>query len=156
MALPGVGTGLDLQLLPPVACVVGVDLTPEMLERARRAGGVNVPSLLLGDAQRMPIADAACDAVVLHLILSVAPDGRAVLAEACRVLKPGGRMAIFDKFASERGASPIRRALNTVTRVAGTEITRRFDVMADGMPLERTGERAAIRGAYRIIWLRRM
>ncbi len=156
VVLPGVGTGLDLPLLPPVARVAGLDLTPEMLARARRAGGGTVPSLLFGDAQRMPFHDGAFDAAVLHLILSVAPDGRSVLAEACRVLRPRGRIAIFDKFAPERGATPLRRALNTVTGAAGTEITRRFGAMTEGLPVEQLGEESAIRGAYRIVWLRRL
>lgn len=155
VVLPGIGTGLDLPLLPRVRRAAGIDMTAEMLARAAHAGGASAPALLVADAQRMPLQDGAFDAAVLHLILAVAPDGRAVLAETCRVVRPGGRIAVFDKFASEGGASAARRALNAVARRAGTEITRQFGAMWAGLPLAVTREESAIRGAYRIIWLRR-
>ena len=104
---------------------------------------------------RLPFRDACFDAAILHLILAVAPDGGRVLAEAARAVAPGGRIAVFDKFASEGGASPVRRAMNRVTRVAGTEIDRTLSSMLEGQPVDVTGEATAIRGAYRIIWLRR-
>lgn len=152
--LSGAGTGLDLPLLPDGVRPVALDITPAMLQRVRHAGGPSA-TLLVGDAMRLPFADAAFDAAILHLILAVAPDGGRVLAEACRVLRPGGRVAVFDKFASESGSSPVRRALNRVTRAAGTEINRTFSSMLGELPLTPTGEATALRGAYRIIWLRR-
>jgi ubiquinone/menaquinone biosynthesis C-methylase UbiE len=156
VVLPGAGTGLDLPLLlAGLGAVVALDFTPEMLARARAADGPNAANLVLGDAMRQPFADGTFDAAILHLILAVAPDGRAVLADTCRLLRSGGRIAVFDKFASERGASPVRRALNRVVRLAGTEIDRTFSSMLEGLPLEITGEASVLRGAYRIIWLRR-
>lgn len=155
VVLPGAGTGLDLPLLPPVRAAVALDITPEMLGRARSATGPNVAERILGDAMRQPFPDASFEAAILHLILAVAPDGGRVMAETCRVLRPGGRIAVFDKFASEGGSSPVRRTLNRVTRIAGTEIDRSFSSMVAGLPLEVAGEATAIRGAYRIIWLRR-
>lgn len=153
--LSGAGTGLDLPLLPEGVRPIALDITPAMLRRARDAGGPPA-SLVTGDAMRLPFAGATFDAAILHLILAVAPDGGRVLAEACRALRRGGRIAVFDKFAFEGGASAARRALNRVTRIAGTEIDRTFSSMLDGLPLEVTGETTALRGAYRIIWLRRV
>jgi len=98
--LAGIGTGLDIPLLPRGARYVGLDLTPAMLHRARQtAEGVGLAvSLQIGDAMRLPYRDQVFDAVILHLILAVVPDPRAALAEAARVVKPGGRLLIFDKF----------------------------------------------------------
>lgn len=151
--LVGVGTGLDLPILPPVARAVALDFTRAMLLRAGRARSANEPHLVLGDAQSLPLRDASFDAAILHLILAVAPDGHAVLAEACRALGPGGRIAVFDKFAPEHGRSPLRSALNAITRLAGTEINRRFDAMIEGLPLRVVRSDPAMRGAYRIALL---
>jgi ubiquinone/menaquinone biosynthesis C-methylase UbiE len=152
--LSGVGTGLDVPLLPPVARIVALDFTREMLLRVPRGTGGHLDPVL-GDAQRLPLRDASFDAAVLHLILAVAPDGRAVLSEACRAVRPGGRIAVFDKFASEGGASPLRSALNRVTRLAGTAIDRRFGAMSEGLPLRVERDEAALRGAYRVMMLER-
>ena len=155
VVLPGAGTGLDLPMLPPQVRAVSLDITREMLVRARSAEARAQAALVLGDAMRMPFADASFDAAILHLILAVAPDGAIVLAETARIVRPGGRIAVFDKFASDRGATPVRRALNRVTHIAGTDINRSFGAMLAHAPLEITGEAAALRGAYRTIWLRR-
>ncbi len=69
------------------------------------------------------------------------------------MLGPGGRIAVFDKFAPERGRSPLRGALNMITRLAGTEINRRFDAMLEGLPLRVVRSDPAMRGAYRIMLL---
>ncbi len=153
--LAGVGTGLDLPLLPAVRRVVAFDFTPEMLARARTTPGAAARDLLLCDAQNMPLRDGSFDAAVLHLILAVAPDGALVLRETSRVVRPGGRIAVFDKFASAGRVSPVRGALNAVTRWSGTDINRRFESMLADLPLDIVGEATAIRGAYRLITLRK-
>ena len=155
VVLVGVGTGLDLPLLPAVRRAVALDFTPEMLVRAHKAPGADVRDLLLCDAQKMPLCDQSFDAAVLHLILAVAPDGAVVLRETCRVLRPGGRIAVFDKFASSDRVSPVRIAVNAVTRWSGTNINRRLESMLANLPLDVVGEETAIRGAYRLITLRK-
>lgn len=121
--IAGVGTGLDLPLLPRQHHYVGVDLTPAMLQRALpRAGGVDFTPLR-GDVQRLPFADAAFDAVVLHLIVCVVPHPASCLAEAARVVRPGGRVLIFDKFVRPGDPAPLRRLANPVVRRVATGLT---------------------------------
>ena len=94
--IPGVGTGLDLPLLPANAIITATDLTSAMLEKARgKVNGRNV-NLILMDAQALQFPDGAFDAAILNLIVSVVPDGAAAFREAWRVLRVGGRAVIFD------------------------------------------------------------
>lgn len=139
LLISGSGTGADLPYVPPDVEVHAVDITPAMVERTRRraaALGREVKARV-GDAQALDYPDAWFDAVVLHLIVAVAPDGRRVLEEAARVLKPGGRAVVFDKFAPEGGRpSLLRRALNVVTRIVATEVTRQLEPLVRGTGLE--------------------
>lgn len=98
--LVGIGSGLDVPLLPDGPCYTGLDLTPAMLARARRKAALlrREIRLDLGDARHLPYSDAIFDVVVLHLILAVTPHPERVLAEAARVTQRGGRILIFDKF----------------------------------------------------------
>jgi ubiquinone/menaquinone biosynthesis C-methylase UbiE len=112
--LDGVGTGLDLPWLPLDGRYVGVDLTPAMLGRARaRAGPLRI-HFQIGDATVLPFRDGTFDQVVLHLILAVVPDPSAALAEAARVVKPGGRLLIFDKFLRPGERAFFRRLISPV------------------------------------------
>lgn len=120
--LAGVGTGLDLPHLPPQHRYVGLDLTPAMLTRALpRASHLDFTPAQ-GDTQRLPFADASFDAVVLHLILAVVPEPARCLAEAARVLRPGGTILIFDKFLRPGQSAPLRRLLNPVARRLATRL----------------------------------
>ena len=138
LLIAGSGTGADLPYVPPDVEVHAVDITPAMVERTRRraaALGREVEARV-GDAQALDYPDAWFDAVVLHLIVAVAPDGRRVLEEAARVLKPDGRAVVFDKFAPEGGRpSLLRRALNVVTRIVATEVTRQLGPLVRGTGL---------------------
>lgn len=157
--LVGVGTGIDLPLLPVGIEAVGVDLSPAMLARARKRLPIEGRQIeLLGaDAQKMPHADATFDAALLALILSVVPDGAACLAETLRLLKPGARAVVFDKFLPQ-GTRPSfgRRVLNLVTNLFGTDINRAFEPIAERCGCEIvTDEPAALGGAYRVIVVRK-
>ena len=92
------------------------------------------------------------------LILSVVPDGAAAFREAWRVLRPGGRAVIFDKFLPEAGRlSLLRRAIGAVLRVLGTDPNRRLSQLIAGAPglvVERN-EPSLLRGQYRIVLLRK-
>jgi len=153
--LVGVGTGADLPLLPAGVEAVGIDLSPDMLSKARLRLPLpdRLVTLVQGDAQLPLVAPASFEAAVLNLILSVAPDGAACLRETLRALKPGGRLVIFDKFAPERSSlSPVRRLLNQVTLLFGTDITRRFSDLAAGSTFRVLhAEPSLLRGAYRIM-----
>ena len=148
------GTGLDLPLLPPGGRVVALDMNHAMLARAMKKQRPIRTDFILGDAQRMPFREGVFDAGTLHLILAVAPDGAAVLAETTRVVRSGGSLAVLDKFA-EGDPSRVRRIGNVVARALGTNITRDFAAMFAGLPLTVERSEPAMRGFYRITTLRR-
>jgi ubiquinone/menaquinone biosynthesis C-methylase UbiE len=152
----GAGTGLDLPLLPRVRQVVAIDMSRDMLRRARTARGVNPCQFVLGDAQRLPFQDGTFDAATLHLILAVAPDGRAVLSEATRAVRPKGLLAVMDKFAGTGKISLLRRLFNIVARQLGTDITRDVRAMLAGQPLVVKGRANALAGLYLVMCLERI
>ncbi|MFF9982263.1 class I SAM-dependent methyltransferase [Streptomyces erythrochromogenes] len=95
----GCGTGRALGALRaavgPGGTVLGVDLTPQMLAAARRAGRAAEGALLLADVARLPLRDEALDAVFAAGLVAHLPDPAANLRELSRVVRPGGRMALF-------------------------------------------------------------
>ncbi|WP_229069570.1 class I SAM-dependent methyltransferase [Actinoplanes sp. DH11] len=95
----GCGTGRALPALAaaagPTGRVLGLDFTPDMLEAARKAGRDDHATLILGDARRLPVADAAADVVFAAGLVHHLPDPAAGLAELARVTRPGGTLAIF-------------------------------------------------------------
>jgi ubiquinone/menaquinone biosynthesis C-methylase UbiE len=156
--LVGAGTGADLPLIPAGVEVLATDLTPAMLDRARPRVRPGI-ELRVMDGQALDLPSDSFDAVILHLILAVIPDPAACLREAARVLKPGGRIALFDKFLPD-GARPglPRRLANAITGTLFTDINRRLgDILKrSGAPLRiEHDEPAMLGGAFRIVLLRK-
>ncbi len=154
--LLGVGTGLDLPHLPAHHRYVGIDLTAAMLVRARpRAAGLHFAPLR-GDVQRLPFHNASFDSIVLHLILAVVPQPSLCLAEAARVLKPGGQLLVFDKFL-RRGEAGWKRLLNPLTRHVATRLDVVFEDVLEtvgGLDLK-SNEGALASGWFRLIRLQK-
>jgi phosphatidylethanolamine/phosphatidyl-N-methylethanolamine N-methyltransferase len=127
--LAGVGTGLDLPLLPAQHRYVGLDLTPAMLRRCGpRSGGRHFVAVQ-GDAMALPFEAASFDAVILHLILAVVPSPVACLREAARVVRPGGTLLVFDKFLKPGERAWLRRL---ATPLVG-RIATRLDVVLEDL-----------------------
>ncbi|WP_069812212.1 class I SAM-dependent methyltransferase [Streptomyces sp. TP-A0874] len=95
----GCGTGRALPALRsavgPRGTVLGIDLTPEMLEQASRAGRHGSGHLAVADVARLPLRSASLDAVFAAGLISHLPDPGANLRELARVVRPGGRLALF-------------------------------------------------------------
>lgn len=99
----GAGAGLDVFLaaahVGPRGRVIGVDITPEMVEKARAnavEGGYANVEFLLGDIESLPVAEASVDLVISNCVLNLVPDKAKAFREIARVLRAGGRVAISD------------------------------------------------------------
>jgi ubiquinone/menaquinone biosynthesis C-methylase UbiE len=157
--LVGVGTGQDLPLLPAGVSAVGVDPSEHMLRRAQRRRLVSAASVELepGDGEALDMPASSFDAVILNLVLSVVPHPATVVAEAMRVLRPGGRAVVFDKFAPDgEDPSPARRVLNLLTTALGTEIDRHLsDILATAPCRVVSDTPSLLGGQYRVVLLQK-
>lgn len=133
-----VGTGLNLAFYAPGADVTGVDLSPEMLQIARRRAAELGRNLELreGDAHDLPFDDESFDSVVATYSLCNIPDPSRAVAEMRRVLRPGGRLVLVDHIRSaSRPVFWAQKAIELVSvRLDGDRMTRRPAVenLADG------------------------
>ena len=154
----GIGTGLDLPLVPPAHHYTALDLTQAMLTRALpRAAGLDV-QWVQGDSQRLPFGDAAFDHVLLHLILAIVPDTQLALLEAARVTRSGGHLFILDKFLRRGESAPLRRLLNPLARRIATRTDVVFEDALTGVDNLRVidDQPAFAGGWFRLITLEKL
>lgn len=153
----GIGTGLDLPLLPAVHRYCGLDLNRAMLAKAPPRRGELDLTLVQGDSQQLPFHAAAFDCVVMHFILAIVPDPAQALREATRVLKPGGRILLLDKFLRRGERAPLRRMLSPLTARFATHLDVVFeDVLAAATELTVVSDQPVLaRGWFRSIELKK-
>lgn len=148
--LMGVGTGLDIPLLPAGPSYTGIDITPAMLLKAEKRLSPNLNmELREGDVLALPYSENSFDIVIMHLILAVVPDPLTALHEALRVVKPGGRILILDKFIRPGQIAPMRRLLNIFLRHIATRTDVVFEYLLKNTPgLQLLSDETAIAGGW--------
>lgn len=153
--LSGVGTGLDFPFLPASHQYTALDFTAAMLQRSRGKARHLQMHNVQGDSMSLPFTDGCFDVVVLHLIVAVVAQPERCLAEAARVLKPGGRIYIFDKFLHPGERAWLRRALSLVVEKLATRLDVVFEEVLAHTPTLRvlSDEPVLAGGWFRLIEL---
>ena len=133
----GSGAGFDCFLaaraVGDTGHVIGVDMTPEMLRKAREnaaKGGFTNVEFRLGEIEHLPVADASVDVILSNCVINLSPEKSQVFREAYRVLKPGGRLAISDVVTTAPLPEEIQNDLSFKTCcVAGAALIDDFQQM---------------------------
>jgi len=155
--ISGIGSGLDIPHLPVGPDYHGIDLTYAMLKRAKPMQQQSNLQLYQGDVLALPFQAGQFDWILMHLILAVVPDPQQALREAERVLKPGGKILILDKFLSPGRSAPLRRLLSPLMGQLATRMDVVFEeLLADCPSLELLDNQPALlNGWFRLITLQK-
>lgn len=151
----GVGTGADLELINHAdSDITAIDYSPDMLGKAKKKFKNTNIHFLEMDAQQMEFNNESFDYVVASLILSVVPDANKCLQEMERVLKPEGKIILFDKFVPKnKQLSVAKMLLRPIISVLGTDIGRSFEeiILATNNLKVEEDEAIMLDGMYRKI-----
>ena len=126
----GSGAGIDAFLaageVGPTGRVIGVDMTPSMLSRAREnatKGGYANVEFRLGEIESLPVADATVDLIISNCVINLSPEKPRVFAEAMRALKPGGRLLVSDLVLTRPLPESVRASVDaTIGCIAGASL----------------------------------
>jgi ubiquinone/menaquinone biosynthesis C-methylase UbiE len=157
LVIVGCGTGADLAFVPGEVEVLATDLTPAMLRQAKAHARPGIEFRRM-DGMALDLPDGSFDAAILHMVLEVIPDPVLCLREVARVLRVGGRLAVFDKFLPDDSRPGVlRRAGLALLDFVFTSTNRRMgEILArSGAPLVVEHDEPA-GGAYRHLILRRV
>lgn len=153
----GVGTGISLPDYPSDVSVTGIDLSPDMLRKARRRvaekGLANVDSILEMDAARLTFADDSFDAAMAMYVMTVVPDPARVMSEMRRVVRPGGRILAVSHFAPHAGLRRhVGRAISPMGRLLGWNTTITVHTLSQLPGVRLLSDTAAgLGGFYRLL-----
>lgn len=153
----GCGTGADLPFVPDGVRALATDLTPAMLRQAEKRARPGM-ELRVMDGLALDLPDGSFDAALLHMVLEVIPDPVRCLREAARVVRPGGRVAVFDKFLPDGDRpGPLRRAGLALLDLVFTSTNRRMGEILESSkaPLEVARDEPSL-ARYRHVILRRV
>lgn len=161
--LAGCGSGLDLPYLPAQSAVLAVDFSAEMLKHCESLqqkldsqGHQLDLTLRQSKAELSGLVDQSVDLVILHLILAVTDNPQGLLQEAVRVLKPGGKISIWDKFVPpNQSISMLRRFLDFFSRKLGTTLLLQIDTLLQGYSLAIIQRQALLGGQMQHLLLQK-
>ena len=118
----GSGGGFDCfisaQIVGEQGHIIGVDMTPEMVSKARKnaaTSGFDHVEFRLGEIEHLPVADNQVDVIISNCVINLSPDKKSVFRDSFRVLKPGGRLAICDIVATVELPDSIRQNMDLLT-----------------------------------------
>ena len=130
----GSGAGFDCFLaankVGKKGLVIGVDMTPEMIEKARenaKKGNYQNVEFRLGEIEKLPVADNYVDVIISNCVINLSPDKEKVFQEAFRILKPGGKLMVSDIVLSTELPEPIRNSVMAyIGCVAGAMLKEKY------------------------------
>jgi SAM-dependent methyltransferase len=153
------GAGLDCFLaakaVGPAGKVIGVDMTREMVEKAKdnaRRSNVENVEFRTGDIENLPVSDSSVDAVISNCVINLVPDKSKVFQEAFRVLKPGGRLMISDIVLLSELPDPLKNSIEAyVGCISGAMLQDEYLGAIRGAGFQRV--EIVDEGAFPIEWL---
>jgi arsenite methyltransferase len=137
----GVDCFLASKIIGATGKVIGVDMTPEMISKARKnavSGNYQNLEFRLGEIEHLPAGDSAVDAVISNCVINLSPSKFQVYKEAHRVLKPGGRLAVADMIALQPLPDHLKNDVAAYTGcLAGAELVNRLEAWLSEAGFER-------------------